>query len=145
MEVADATAETVFEARKRQREAAQHSPCAIGPAPTQQSAARVQLGFGDSSDEEEEEGVPHDTAIARALVRTISATTGVELPNGLKTTNEAVSWASSAILEARAAAITSARREKYNHILDPEQTIQAMHLIGKLNTLLSGPSAIMRV
>lgn len=136
MQAADATTDSVFLSRKRKREQAETSPCAIGP----EERKRVTLGFGDSGDEdEEEEGVAHDTAIARALVRTIAATTGVEPPDRLKTTHEAITWASKAILDARTAAITTTRRERYSHALDPEQTLQAMTLVEKLNKILAGP------
>lgn len=99
----------------------------------------MSLSLGES-DDEEEEGVAPDTAIARALVRTIAATTGVEAPQSLKSTHEAMTWASRAILNARAAAITSTRRERYNHTLGPDQTLQAMELIENLNKLLNASS-----
>ena len=140
MEAADATTDSVFQARKRLREAAETSPCAIGPAPSASDVPRVTLGFGDSSDDEEEEGVSHDTAIARALVRTIAATTGAAAPDKIKNTQEAITWASRSIIEARSAAITSTRRERYNHTLDTEQTLQAMNLIKNLNCVLEGPA-----
>lgn len=139
MEAADVTAASVFQVRKRRRIEAENSPCAIGRAP---HPARVTLGFGDSDEEDaEQEGVASDTAIARALVKTIAATTGVEAPEKLGTTHDAITWASRAILDARSAAITSTRRERYKHVMDPEQTLQAFSLMQKLDALLSGHSA----
>lgn len=140
MEAADATSASVFASRKQQRQDEQNSPCAIGPPP---AAKRVSLGFGDSDDEEGEEGqgeaVAADTAIARALVKTIAATTGVVAPDKLTTTHDAIAWASRSILDARAAAIASTRRERYNHFLEPDQALQALKLIERLNGLLEGP------
>lgn len=136
MEVADATTAAAFEVRKRQRKDSQDSPCAIGPV------SRVSLGFGDSDEDDdvEEEGLACDTAIARALVKTIAATTGVKAPERLKTTHEAITWASKSILDSRTAAIMSTRRERYSHSLDPDQTVHAMDLIERLNRLLAGPA-----
>ena len=135
LEVTDATTATVFEARKRRKRDAADSPCAIGPP----QAARVSLSLGES-DDDEEDGVAPQEAIAQALVKTIAATTGVPAPESLRTTHSAITWASQSILAAREAAITSTRRERYNHVLDPEQTVQAMSLVAKLNALLEEPA-----
>ena len=130
LDAADAGVKSLFASRRRARE--ESSPCAIGGI-----TKRVKLGFDDSDDEEDDEPAS-GASIAQVLVKTIAATTGVEAPTRLSTTREAVQWASKAIVDARTAAITATRRERYMHALDPTQTLQAMELIESLTSLISG-------
>lgn len=134
MQVADVTATAALDVRKRQRQSSHDSPCAIGPP-----QSGVQLSFGES-DDEDDEGVAPDKAIARALIKTIAATTGATVPECIKTTHQAIAWTSKAILDSRTAAITSTRRERNNYSLNPDQALQAMQLINNLNELLSAPA-----
>lgn len=131
---ADATADAVFESRKRQRQEAADSPCTIGNT----KKKPVSLTPGD--DDDNEDGSTSDTTIARALINTIAATTGVSVPDSITTAHQAISWASTSIINARNTAITATRRERYKHALDTEQTVEAMKLIGHLNNLLDGSS-----
>ena len=120
LEMADATANSVFEERKRKRT----EPVVIG------DQRRVKLGFDDDDD--------NDADISRALVSTIAATTGAAPPKHLTTTGDAIRWASASILQSRNNAIVATRREKYVHALSPDQTVRAMKLIDDLSSLLDG-------
>lgn len=128
LDAADAGVSVAFAARKRRREA--DSPCAIGNVSTR----RVSLSLGESDDDEE----ASDTTIARALIKAIAASTGVEAPAKLSTARAAVAWASKSIVDARTTAVACTRREKYTHALDPDQTVRAMSLIDSLSSLLAG-------
>ena len=133
LDAADAASNSAFAARKRRRE--EDSPCAIGAIDT--NPPRVSLSFGESDEEEDEDQEASAESIAHALVKTIAATTGVEAPHRLQTTRQAVAWASKAIVDSRTTAVTSTRRERCMHALDPEQTVQAMELINSLQLLIS--------
>lgn len=127
LDAADASADASAAARKRGR--IKTSPCAIGPA-TQVRA--IQLGFEDSDDDDD----VSDRGIAQALVSTIAALTAVDSPGRLGSPKEAIRWASTAIRNSRASAITSARHERFTHVLAPDQVTVAMECMSNLNALL---------
>jgi len=136
MEAADATVESIFQSRKRLKRDAQNLQDIL-ERPKLQSP----IGVGDEGVEDPKghEGcVGNDAAIARALIRTIVATTGVQMPDSFKTPHDAIFWASESIIGARSKAISSTRRERYIHTLDPEQVLKAMELIHKLSSMLDG-------
>lgn len=78
----------------------------------------------------------HDQELCKALVKTISIMTDVDLPAPFSCTADAMRWASHSILQARNRSITEARAERMKHFLTPEQTSQAFDLVNKLSAVL---------
>jgi hypothetical protein len=116
--------------------------CKFGPATKKRVVDGVKLGFGDSSDDDEEDAEaetaePVDTQVCRALVKTLCALTSAEEPGRLETPQQAMRWASNTLLEYKKATVDKTRRESQLYVFNTDQTMAAFKLMTELNSLLS--------
>lgn len=119
--------------------------CRFGPASKKRDMDGVKLGFGDSSDDEDEgeedaaaeTAEPVDTQVCRALVKTLCALTSTEEPGRLETPQQAMRWASNTLLQYKQATVDKTRRESQLYVFDTDQTMAAFKLMTELNSLLS--------
>lgn len=126
VQAANAASTALFTERKRRRLATDEARL---------RGAHVSLSLGG-----DEDGDDPTTALVKAVAKatgaTVPALPDAFSPSDSRRSRELVTWAGVAIADAQVKAAVNARRERYRHALSPDDSIEAMRLVARLNELL---------